>query len=210
MIYYLHLIMLPTLLFFSIGCAEEKTVALTKPIQSYTRTFNDLNNLHKEAAEEIGIAPISSREEAKKRGRELKEIESNQYYQIAPLTHSLPFLIPSADKLLFSIGKEFQRQLKNKKLSPYKIRVTSVLRTQEDIKKLNRRNVNSSSNSAHTHATTFDISYTKFEKIGKNKPDVPDHILKRTLAEVLQYHREQEMCYIKYEVRQGCFHITTR
>ena len=35
-------------------------------------------------------------------------------------------------------------------------------------------------------------------------------ILKNVLGEVLRDLRKQNKCYVKYEVKQRCFHITTR
>ena len=34
--------------------------------------------------------------------------------------------------------------------------------------------------------------------------------LKMVLSEVLYDLRQREMCYIKYEKKQGCFHLTVR
>ena len=39
---------------------------------------------------------------------------------------------------------------------------------------------------------------------------VQDDTLKWVFSEVLRDFREKNRCYIKYEVKQGCFHITVR
>jgi hypothetical protein len=39
---------------------------------------------------------------------------------------------------------------------------------------------------------------------------VRNDTLKWVLSEVLRDMREQKRCYIKYEVKQGCFHMTVR
>jgi hypothetical protein len=39
---------------------------------------------------------------------------------------------------------------------------------------------------------------------------VRDDTLKWILSEVLRDQRELGRCYIKYEVKQGCFHMTVR
>ena len=39
---------------------------------------------------------------------------------------------------------------------------------------------------------------------------VRNDTLKYVLSEVLRDMREQGRCYIKYEVKQGCFHMTVR
>lgn len=40
--------------------------------------------------------------------------------------------------------------------------------------------------------------------------EVRSDTLKWVLSEVLRDMREQGRCYIKYEVKQGCFHMTVR
>ena len=91
---------------------------------------------------------------------------------------------------------------------------SSVLRTQDDVKRLRRRNGNASPNSAHFYGTTFDVSWKRFQKIededGRPLQDVSADTLKLVLSEVLRDLRKADKCYIKYELKQGCFHITTR
>ena len=130
-------------------------------------------------------------------------------------THSIPYLTDGAAGLLDMIGKNFLDSLESKGLNPNKIIVTSVLRTQEDIKKLQKSgNPNAVNNSAHCYATTFDITYARYDKIKfKNFrlcESVEPELLKKVLGEVLRDLRKQNKCYVKYEVRQRCFHITTR
>ena len=72
------------------------------------------------------------------------EIKTNDYYEVEELTHSIPYLVPEAANLLEDIGKNFQDSLKNLNASIYKIKVTSVTRTVADVKKLRKRNTNSS------------------------------------------------------------------
>mgnify|MGYP001539384814 CR=1 FL=1 len=79
---------------------------------------------------------------------------------------------------------------------------------------LRRRNGNASPNSAHFYGTTFDVSWKRFQKIededGRPLQDVSADTLKLVLSEVLRDLRKADKCYIKYELKQGCFHITTR
>ena len=130
------------------------------------------------------------------------------------LTHSIPFLVPKASALLDSIGANFLDSLENKGLNPNQVIVTSVLRTQDDVKKLRRVNGNASANSVHMFGTTFDISYKRFFKVedpdGRPMQDVRADTLKLVLSEVLRDLKKKDMCYVKYELKQGCFHITAR
>lgn len=105
---------------------------------SYNRDFNDLNDLHLSSALKIGIDPVSSREDAEHASRKMDEISSNDYYEVEELTHSIPFLVPEAADLLEEIGKNFQDSLSSHNASIYKIKVTSVTRTVDDIKKIKK------------------------------------------------------------------------
>lgn len=194
------------------GCSESQPVKKEFkiiPFGRYSAKFGDLNDKHLSVAQAIGIKPIASRDEAEKLGRKLREIKTCKYYKVDELTHSIPFLVPKAEKLLKMIGENFIDSVYSKGASGYKIIVTSVLRPENDIKKLRKSNGNASSNSAHRYGTTFDIAYTRFEHTD-NKYEVPEAHLKHALAEVLLDLKKAGKCYVKYEVKQGCFHITVR
>ena len=82
------------------------------------------------------------------------------------------------------------------------------------MKRLRRSNGNASENSAHFYGTTFDVSWKRFEKVedadGRPMQDVSPDTLKLVLSEVLRDLKQAGRCYVKYELKQGCFHITTR
>ena len=183
---------------------------------NYASLFNDQNGVQLKSAAKFGIKqPLKNRNVADEVKDGLVKIRSNSHYSIAKLTHSIPYLTDGAAELLDMIGKNFLDSLENKGLSPNKIIVTSVLRTQEDIKKLQKSgNPNAVKNSAHCYATTFDIAYAYYDKSWfKNFrfcETVEPETLKKVLGEVLRDLRKQKKCYMKYEVKQRCFHITTR
>ena len=191
-----------------------------KPVKikelNYASLFNDKNRAHLKSAARFGIKrTLKNRKEANDVKEDLVHIRDNSHYSIAKLTHSIPYLTDGAAELLDMIGKNFLDSLESKGLNPNRIIVTSVLRTQEDIKKLQKSgNPNAVSNSAHCYATTFDITYARFDKIKYRKfrryESVERETLKRVLGEVLRDLRKQNKCYVKYEVKQRCFHITTR
>lgn len=202
------------------GCKKkDMSLKLNEPrnikgVISYRRTFGDLNEAHLNVAQAIGITPIASRKEAEHMKEKLQHIETNDLYVVDSLTHSIPYLIKGAAQLLDTIGTNFLDSLTAKGLNPNKIIVTSVLRTEDDVKRLRRRNGNASVNSAHFYGTTFDVSWKRFKKVededGRPLQDVSSDILKLVLSEVLRDLRKADKCYIKYELKQGCFHITTR
>lgn len=202
------------------GCKKkDMSLKLNQPrnirgVISYKRSFGDLNEKHLNAAQALGISPISSREEAERMKERLQLITTNELYAVDSLTHSLPYLIPEAASLLDTIGSNFLDSLVSKGLNPNKVVVTSVLRTKEDVKRLRRHNGNASENSAHFYGTTFDISWKRFQKVededGRPLQDVSSDTLKLVLSEVLRDLKRAEKCYVKYELKQGCFHITAR
>lgn len=180
------------------------------------RAFNDMNDTHLAAAQQIGIRPLASRAGIPNASRKLYLICSNmgfvgpEPYVVDRLTHSTPFLVKEAAELLYEIGTNFQDSLRNKHLSPYSIVVTSVLRTDADVRKLSKRNVNASKRSVHCYGTTFDISYKRFVKLDPSAPDARDIDLIAVLSEVLRDLKKNGRCYVKHEVKQACFHTTAR
>ena len=203
------------------GSCKEKDMSMKmneprniKGVISYKRSFGDLNDTHMAAAKKIGIKPLKDREAAERLGGKVMEIKDGDFYQVDSLTHSIPFLVPRASALLDSIGANFLDSLASKGLNPNQVIVTSVLRTQDDVKKLRRVNGNASANSVHMFGTTFDISYKRFFKVedpdGRPMQDVRADTLKLVLSEVLRDLKKKEKCYVKYELKQACFHITAR
>ena len=176
------------------------------------RIFRDGNDVHLAAAEKIGIDPLASREDIKDVSEKLKQIGGamrfEESYVVDKLTHSSPFLVPEAAKLLQDIGTAFHDSLRSKRLPEYSVIVTSVLRTDADVKSLSRSNVNASKRSVHCYGTTFDITYNRFVKHDDEGRSAREVDLKAVLTEVLRDLRAQGRCYVKYEIKQACFHIT--
>ena len=178
---------------------------------SYNRDFNDLNPVHLAEAQKIGIEPVPSREAAEHASRKMEEIQTNEYYEVEELTHSIPYLVPEAATLLEDIGRNFQDSLRNLNASIYKVKVTSVTRTVDDVKNLKKRNSNSSANSAHQYGTTFDVSWARYTKVDEEDTlNIDKDQLKMVLAMVLRDLKKADRCYVKHERKQGCFHITAR
>jgi len=188
------------------ACGGGKKKSEFRYFRNYQRTFNDLNDKHLKAARQWGIRPIVKEADFEEQKRKLTGIRSCRYYEVDELTHSLPYLVPEAEDLLETIGRNFRDSLDRKGLPDRKIIVTSVLRTAGTVKQLRRKNINASANSAHVYGTTFDVAYARYKGAGKEETDK----LKSVLAEVLRDLRKQKKCYVRYEFKQGCFHITVR
>lgn len=171
--------------------------------------FNDRNQLHLSAAKEIGITPIKDVTDIWTITQPIVKVENGPYYYIDELNHSFPYLVPEAEQLLSDIGKAFVDTLNARGGGAYRLKVTSLLRTPETIAGLRRVNKNAVDSSAHLYGTTFDISYSQFicdsVVVPRTKED-----LKNLLGEILYEFREQGRCYVIFEQKQTCFHITTR
>lgn len=176
-------------------------------VHSYKESFPDSQAVQILAAEKWGVRPVRNREDAEARKKELVYVGSNPYYHIDPLYSSIPYLVPRAAILLQDIGQAFYDSLYVKGVPFNQLIVTSVLRTENDVVKLRRRNGNATERSCHLFGTTFDICYNRYHPVTQH---VRDDTLKWVLCEVLRDMREQGRCYIKYEVKQGCFHMTVR
>ena len=173
------------------------------------REFNDSNRYHIAAASLLGIDPIDTEADILNISRPIVKVSSNPEYYIDDLTHSLPYLVPEAEELLHDIGKAFRDSLQARGGGDYRIKVTSILRTNSSVKSLRRRNRNAIGGSAHLYGTTFDISYSNFICNSDSVPRTGED-MKMLLAEILKFFRDNDRCFVKHERKQSCFHITTR
>lgn len=174
------------------------------------KAFNDSNYIHIEAARALGIEPIETDADILRLRRPVVKVASCRDFFVDELSHSYPYLVPEAAALLTEIGHAFRDSLRARGGGDYRIKVTSVLRTPTTVKRLRRVNRNAVEESTHSYGTTFDISYSKFICDSDTGTRRTFEDLKNLLAEVLYRLRDEGRCYVKYEYRQSCFHITTR
>lgn len=183
-------------------------------VPHFGNTFPDQNDVQLEAAKKHGVKPVHNREEAEHRKKELVYVGSNPYFYVDRLNNSIPYLVPRASVLLQDIGRSFFDSLQVKGIPLHKIIVTSVLRTKADVEKLRSKNGNATQNSCHLYGTTFDVCYNRYKTVedpdGPRRRQVRNDTLKWVLSEVLNDARKQNKCLVKYEVKQGCFHITVK
>ncbi|MBR8729711.1 hypothetical protein IX332_001034 [Porphyromonas levii] len=177
---------------------------------SFNRDFNDLNDIQLTAALNKGVAPARTRQEMERR-KGMVHICTNPNYVVEDLTHSVPYVVEDMADLLDEIGLAFIGELAKDTLPLYRPIITSVTRTEEDVKKLRRGNGNASENSTHQYGTTVDISWRRFDKVDHLDPrSLSDEELKHLLAIVLRRFHDDGRVYIKHERRQACFHMTVR
>ena len=185
-------------------------------VSSYADAFPDLQEVQIVSANKWGVSPVQDRSEAESRKAELVYVGSNPYYFIEPLYWSIPYLVPRAAVLLQDIGRNFLDSLQVKGLPPHRIIVTSVMRTKEEVERMRHYNGNVSENSCHMYGTTVDIAYNRYLPVSdvatrySKQNTAADVRLKQVLAEVLNDLRRDGRCWVKYEVKQGCFHTTVR
>ena len=176
-------------------------------VPNYKTAFPDSQSVQIVAAERWGVKPVKDREDAENRKKELVYVGESPYYHIDRLSSSIPYLVPRAAVLLQDIGQAFYDSLYVKGIPFNQLIVTSVLRSMDDVAKLQRHNQNATDRSCHLFGTTFDICYNRYHPVTQY---VRDDTLKWVLSEVLRDKRQEGRCYIKYEVKQGCFHMTVR
>ena len=179
---------------------------------SYKAKFNDLQAKQHEVAARIGLArPPKDRSDAASMRNRLVEIKTCDNYIVDSLTHSVPYLIPCAKRELDAIGAEWADILQRNGLPHYRFYVTSVLRTEEDIKYLQRSgNINSVTQSCHCYGTTFDLAYMRYDKVTHTRAYMHEDNLKLVLGQTLLNHQRAGKIFVKYEAKQSCFHITVR
>lgn len=182
-------------------------------VPHFGNTFPDQNDVQLLSAQRWGVKPVVDRTDAEARKTELVYVGSNPYFYVDKLNNSVPYLVPRAASLLQEIGRNFFDSLQIKGIPLHKIIVTSVLRSKADVVKLRGRNQNATENSCHLYGTTFDVCYNRYKTVqttDQPRHEVRNDSLKWVLSEVLRDMRQSNRCWIKYEVKQGCFHITVR
>ena len=174
----------------------------------YSQTFNDINDVHLAKAKAVGLRKIPGKRDDIDL-RRLVRIEDSDDLVIDDLTYSVPYLTQGAAAELNRIAKAFGDSLRSKQFPVYKLVVSSILRTEEDVEKLRKSgNPNASDNSAHCYGTTFDITYTRYYRDEETDEFMQPYELTKVLAEVLRDEKKAGRVLVKYERKEHCFHIT--
>ncbi len=150
----------------------------------------------------IGITPISDNDDIPK--DKVQKVNLYGDYIVVP-AGSRRYLVPQAKSLLDEIGREFNSRCKQKGIRA-KFIVTSLLRTEEDNKRLSAYNGNVAKHSMHRYGTTFDITYKRFWCSNEKDASICDEVL----AGILSEFRRQGKCWVLRENNQPCYHITVK
>ena len=165
----------------------------------------------------------------------LIEIEDSSRYWIVRPGDSPAHVVPDLRNLLEVLGGRFQARLAEMGLPPYRIEITSALRTAERQARLRRNNANAAAGvSSHEYGTTADLSYAAFappaEVPGEIIDGVPEglrpHIrriadlafesvsarksreLGRIFGQILAEAQDEGIALVIYERQQTVYHLT--
>ena len=188
--------------------AEAREIIYYTPRMAYAKVFNDVNDTHLDKAKAIGLKKIPEKRDAINTSQ-LVQIADSDFLVLDNLRYSVPYLTNGAARELNHIARAFHDSLARKQFPLYKLVVSSVLRTEEDVTRLRKSgNPNASDNSAHCYGTTFDITYTRYHRDVETDEFMQPFELTKVLAEVLRDEKSAGRILAKYEKKEHCFHIT--
>lgn len=168
-------------------------------------------------------------------GRLVALEESGEYWVVNPVSDADARVVPDTRALLVEIGKRFHARLAGLGAPPYRIEISSALRTAADQEELRRTNANAARGvSAHEFGTTVDILYSAFAApVTPATPEAPSvpawlepHLeriaarelervagrrsgeLKAILGEVLRELQAEGKVLVTLERQQPVFHVT--
>lgn len=191
-----------------LGEVEAREIIYYVPRMPYAKLFGDVNDTHLEKAKAVGLKKIPEKRDDINTSQ-LTRIDDSDYLVLDELRYSVPYLTSGAARELNHIARAFHDSLTRKQFPLYKLVVSSVLRTEEDVTRLRKSgNPNASDNSAHCYGTTFDITYTRYHRDVETDEFMQPFELTKVLAEVLRDEKAAGRILAKYEKKEHCFHIT--
>jgi len=167
-------------------------------------------------------------------GRLMELEDSTRYWVVRPGT-SPAYVLPDLRAVLEVVGGRFQERLAELGLPPYRMEITSALRTVEHQARLRRENANASAGvSSHEFGTTVDLSYAAFAPPAEVPAGIMDGVpgdlrppirrmadlafesvsarksreLGRMLGQVLAEAQDEGIALVIYERQQTVFHLT--
>jgi hypothetical protein len=125
-----------------------------------------LNAAHVAAARRNGVGPVRDSAHLARlvgRGDLVQLPDSTHWWVVRELDGSMPYVTPGTQAALEEIGRRFHARLDGHGLPPFRLDITSILRTGQQQSALRRRNPNASATtSSHEFGTTLDIAYLSF------------------------------------------------
>jgi hypothetical protein len=147
-----------------IEAAQQRLPGLIGSIRQDMRRH--LNAAHVAAARRNGVGPVRDSVHLAtlvQRGDLVQLPDSTEWWVLRELGGSVPYVTPGTRAALEEIGRRFHARLDEHGLPPFRLDVTSVLRTSRQQSALRRRNSNAAeTTSSHEFGTTLDIAYLSF------------------------------------------------
>ena len=192
---------------------------------------------HLDRADSLGVPPLDTEAELAthlRTGR-LVPLVDNEFYVVRILEHSKPFVRPVLRERLDEVGRRFQTALADAGLPPFRVTVSSALRTADLQRDLARTNRNATSGrSSHEYGASVDLVYTRYAlwptasdtlQVPFTDPAIPkaqrlasrwaddlagtyDDRLFGALARVLGEMQDEGLLLVLLEDEQPVFHLT--
>ncbi len=213
-----------------------RPVPLMRPAEeSALRQY--LNASHLVRARALGVRATDTDrvEDLLAEGRLIQLEDSSRHWIVREEGGSPAYVVPHTRELLHELGERFQDRLAEMGLPPYRLEVTSALRTTARQAALRQRNPNAAAGvSTHEFGTTVDIAYSAYAPPAELPADllidteewlVPylDHIvrinlesvsarksreLKAILGQVLRQAQSDGIVLVTLERLQPVYHVT--
>lgn len=183
----------------------------------------------------VGRSPSAARLDTLRRQGRLVALTDNAHWIVRPLNYSEPLVVPALRDALAQIGARFRARLQALDAPPFRLEISSALRTAADQRALRRVNPNAAAGeSTHEYGTSVDLAYSAFAAPAEPVADVSAADLpwaetylrryqdvaagrvaarralelKAILGEVLLDVQRDGLVMITMERRQPVFHLT--
>jgi hypothetical protein len=153
---------------------------MTPAEEDALRRFRNADHVARARALGVRVGSGAARDSLLADGRLVQLEDSTQHWIVRPGS-SPALVVPHVRTLLEVLGGRFQDRLAEMGLPPYRIEITSALRTSERQERLRATNDNAAIGvSSHEFGTTLDLSYAAFAP----PADLPGEILSGTPADL--------------------------
>jgi hypothetical protein len=148
------------------GAVEDalRPVPLLRPAEE-EQLRRHLNAAHVARARSLGVRPADDRELQRlvAQGRLVLLEPSTPHWVVRQRARDRAYVTPDVPVLLERIASQFHARLAELGIPPFRLEITSVLRTAAEQEALRRRNPNAAAGvSSHEFGTTLDIAYESF------------------------------------------------
>ena len=207
---------------------------MTTAQENALRRFLNASHVARARALGVRVADRAARDSLLAAGRLVQLEDSTAHWIVRPGT-SPAYVVPEVSALLEQLGRRFHERLAGMGLPPYRIEVTSALRTSERQARLRRSNPNAAAGvSSHEFGTTVDLSYAAFAPPARRPPGILAHVpaefgpyvgrivdlalesvsarksreLGAIFSQVLREAQSEGLALVIYERQQTVWHLT--